>query len=404
MVLLSIYSKIFDHTKEAANKTKLSLVLFIAAVVHFTFCILASLSVLSQVVFRGAMITQILSGTFYGLQMYGLLIVLIIRMYDIFQDTQFKLSQCTITLYKLLFALAFIMITFIVPVILTTNPQLIWTIFAFMLVVAIIMNLSLSFMFIYKLMKFNKHCQSYAVHNHRNDKNHMNPYDGALFPVITKNTILAVISNMMTLLVIGGFLISLFANDPDNYIIFGINVIVQELDCYTNFVCIALTFQCFEDTYQRFCGCLDRRFRKCLKCTNESNVNVATPTEEETSESSLTASNLIPTSNTNSCSDQQTMDNYNYNQTGTQLRISSSKLSTTTVNVSGNKDLKYNKDNLDGVKNANSTDEDLINITMPHTSIYWHFGICFGIFICQLSIFIFVLVWLLRQIINDSNG
>lgn len=233
-------------------------ILFIPAVIHFIFCIGAKLSVLSQVIWKGMIITQIFSGAFYGLQLYVLLIVLILRLYLIFKDTKFRLSQCTLNIYKALFLLTAIMLLFIIPVILTLNSNLIWTIFTLMLMVSILMNLSLSGMFVYKLTKIKQD----------NDDQNI-----SLLNIITKNTILTIISNTMTLFVIGGFILSLFIDtDNDNnpkYWIFAINVLCQELDCYTNFVCIALSFQCFEDKYKKICGCIDTMFWKC--CHNKNN-------------------------------------------------------------------------------------------------------------------------------------
>ena len=369
-------------------------ILFIPALLHFTFCIMAKCSVLSQVIWRGMIISQILSGASYGLQLYVLLIVLILRLYLIFKDTKFRLSQFTINLYKFLFALTAIMLTFIVPLILTFNSNLIWSIFTLMLIVSIFMNLSLSGMFVYKLVSINND----RIHRIHKDSDHT-----LLLNIITKNTILTIISNTMTLFVIGGFVLSLLMDDPDDeqYWIFGINVLCQELDCYTNFVCIALSFQCFEKKYQKICGWLDKKFRKCIDHKKDDDF-YGDGKDEMT----------VTTHQLNINSDNEIIDIKI--ETGTKLMVNTFSVSKTNMMISPSGDvsqieMKYNDNiqimgiNTDILFNGEGVDTIDTNLTCSKSQ-HLHFGLCLCIFLCKLLTFIFVLIWLLRMIIiNDSN-
>ena len=325
------------------KKNPIQRVLFYPSLIFFIFCILSLSAILSQVIMNELLITQIFSGGFYGLQLYALLIVLIIRLYLVFKGTKFKLSQLTLNIYKILFVLTFLMIITIIPTILYLNSKLIFTIFTLMLIHAIFMNLSLSVLFVVKLNQINNH-------------------QSKLFDIWTKNTILAIISNMMTLFVIFGFILSILINDPNNYWIFSFNVIVQLFDIYTNYVCIALSFQCFQDKYLKICGCLDRRFKTLY-------------------------TKIIYNNNKQDNLDQS--DPKNKSDTMTSLEI-----------IVSEKEKEKEKTNESDDDNDNDDDEDFVfcpkNTFSESFMIYC--GIYCCIFIVKLTIFIVVLIRLIGTI------
>ena len=222
-------------------------ILFYPAIIMFIFCTCAISSILFQVASDGLLISQTLSGSFYGLQYYLLLFVLFIRLYLVFKNTKFELSKTTINIYKFVFILSVLLIISIAPIqiFLAHAPIIILSSQALMLLLAIVLNVSLSILFIYKLVQVNK------------DQDVRN--NGNLLDIITKNTILTVISNCATILVILGMVLSIIVPDHNVYWVFTVNVLVQYMDVYTNFICIALTFRCFISFYGNICGLLDRK-------------------------------------------------------------------------------------------------------------------------------------------------
>mmetsp|Transcript_76677 Transcript_76677/g.68736 ORF Transcript_76677/g.68736 Transcript_76677/m.68736 type:complete len:102 (+) Transcript_76677:2-307(+) len=64
-------------------------------------------------------------------------------------------------------------------------------------------------------------------------------------------------------MVILGLVFSSVVPDHNVYWIFSINVLVQFLDVYTNFICIAFTFRNFIPWYNRVCGLCDNKCKQC---------------------------------------------------------------------------------------------------------------------------------------------
>ena len=118
------------------------------------------------------------------------------------------------------------------------------------LIGALVVNISLSSLFVYKLIQ--------VIKDEDTTRN-----NGRLLDIITKNTILTLISNSATLLVIVGIIVNSIIPNHGSYWIFSMNVLVQFLDVYTNFICIAFTFKCFISWYNGVCGKLDYKCKKC---------------------------------------------------------------------------------------------------------------------------------------------
>lgn len=226
-------------------------ILFYPALVMFIFCSCALASIVFQVISDGLVISQTLSGSFYGLQYYTLLFVSIIRINIVFKDTQFQLAKCTVNTYKCIFCTLFVQLLAIAPiqVIFQEAPIIILIFIALILLGALGTNISLSVLFVYKLIKVNK--------NEHTQKN-----NGYLIDTITKNTILTVTSNAVTILVILGLILRSMVSDDVDWV-FVMNVLLQFLDVYTNFICIAFTFRHFSTSYNRVCGLCDSKCKKC---------------------------------------------------------------------------------------------------------------------------------------------
>ena len=115
-------------------------------------------------------------------------------------------------------------------------------------VLSILSSLSISFIFLYKLLIIYKTAQS-------------NKDDQTLLSLMIKNTILVVIS--ISFSVINLIVVALIPHDNEKLLLAFIRHFMFLFDILTNFMCVTLAFQSFSHHYDIFCGLLDR---KCSQC------------------------------------------------------------------------------------------------------------------------------------------
>ena len=119
----------------------------------------------------------------------------------------------------------------------------------YMVISAVFCNF-ISGLFVYKLFKVYQKFVPVSATN-----------DDGLLSIITKNTLLAVISVTSTIL---NSIIVVFAwNNLQNIPLWYIKDVCLVLEMYTNFCCILLTYKYFNNHYDKFCGCMDRKCKYC---------------------------------------------------------------------------------------------------------------------------------------------
>lgn len=187
----------------------------------------------------------------YAWQLFGLWLVLFIRIYLVFKEAVYRLSKYTIYTVTSFFV---IMVLLFIICLLPIWPQddnghrvELNILVSVMLLLSFIYSIWISIFFVYKLISVFK-----GVHRDKSST------DNALLSIITKNTILAVMSIIATFIAIIIREILTWGN-PNVYGVFSIDV-------FTNFVCIALSYQIFDKYYQLFCGCVDNKCQRC--CTS----------------------------------------------------------------------------------------------------------------------------------------
>eukprot|EP01084_Bolivina_argentea_P092187 165872_1 len=190
----------------------------------------------------------------FALQFYCMCCYLLIRLHTVFNETAYKLSKITQLIYKLLIIVSpFIFITVLIVLNIKDTKLSLFLVQAILLSYGICVSLSISSLFIYKLIYVHK-----RVEDNSNDP---------LINVITKNTILVIISFTLTILVIVLFLIVSAQFDTvdhvDNLLWFLAYALL--FDGYTNLICISLSFSCFDNVYIKTCGCCDRKCRQGLQ-------------------------------------------------------------------------------------------------------------------------------------------
>eukprot|EP01084_Bolivina_argentea_P291341 500700_1 len=123
-----------------------------AQLITANLCLLAILSmIIGHITYIPPIFYQ-LHGILYWLQMHLLSLVLTIRLYLIFNNTLWALSRVTIAIYKSLYTLSFISLI-ILPPITIISPILLGILTQLMFFISIVIVVSLSILFVYKLNK-----------------------------------------------------------------------------------------------------------------------------------------------------------------------------------------------------------------------------------------------------------
>lgn len=157
-------------------------------------------------------------------------LVMCIRNNSVFVSTQFAISKFVLICYGLLFS--FIPIAFILSIHILSLTQ-IWTIIIpITYFIIIIFDISLVITFLYKLVTAFKHCDA--------DKK-------TLIHIISKITVLSVFSSIFTLICIIGLVSIQSINIISIYLIL--------FETFMNWLCLILSYKCFNKYYKIFCGC-----------------------------------------------------------------------------------------------------------------------------------------------------
>ena len=185
-------------------------------------------------------------------QLYLLWVVMFIRLYFVFEDSAFALKRGTVILSICLFACLpiLMLIVYVILLVLSVvglgNVQIVWFLFLFYGLI----SLAFSFVFVSKLYQILKLSPIQSI-------------DNGLLKAITKTTILALISFIMTAVMT--FMIFLIGDGVSRHkSLWLLQIMLIIMDIYSNFICVVLTYKMFDNQYRRCCGCADEKCRKCL--------------------------------------------------------------------------------------------------------------------------------------------
>ena len=196
----------------------------------------------------------------YCIQTYCLWIILFLRLYFVFIDSIYTLHKCTIYIFGFVFILMpFFAVSLFLPFIMVSIR---WILSFVTFSITIFISLGISLLFLCKLQIVYKSMINCVTHNDE------------LLSIITKNTILVIISITFSLINFTQLLLTAMQWDQ---LVVNIRNFTFLLDAYTNFICIMLTYKLFESHYQFLCGRLDKNCQKCCQfCGKINNKNQIT--------------------------------------------------------------------------------------------------------------------------------
>lgn len=183
----------------------------------------------------------------YAFQLYFFWVVLVLRLYCIFQGTAYTLSITTIRIYSGIF-LGLPMLT---PLVLSPNLGQIFIVLSFS--ISLFITLSITILYGFKLI------QVYRYHSLRPSDRYVRQHGVDLVTVITKNTILVLISTLFSfailLILIFMFVISVYGHEiPYQQQVLDMGLLT---DAYITGLCVLLQFQYLDSKYQFCCSCID---------------------------------------------------------------------------------------------------------------------------------------------------
>lgn len=203
--------------------------------------------------------------TCYFMQIYTLWLTLFCRLYYVFKESSYRLKKLSIYLYYA----AFISVALcMIPMYIIFDLEAESFITLPYVTLSIAFNISLLVAFIYKLYQLLHDMQSASSSPKGGIRGSYKKHTDPLLIIMTKNTLLAVISILCTFLVII-VLIYLYARHKGHYERhsdmeeFVLEFVIL-VDIVSNFICILLSYQFFDNEYNRFCKCCNHRLHKYL--------------------------------------------------------------------------------------------------------------------------------------------
>ena len=185
----------------------------------------------------------------YGNQIGFLLMVLFLRLKTMFGETMYALSKTTKIMFITIWSIMYCSIP--MGFILSRMLQILLTIISFLFAISGVLNVAISILFIRKLVDVNKN-----LYEESSDD---------LINVITKTSILTVISCIFTVILMISLIFQILSEEYRNSII---PTLFLLSDSFTNFICISLQFKFFEKEFYYFCGCIDTKCKTYCKFLN----------------------------------------------------------------------------------------------------------------------------------------
>ena len=237
-----IYKFIKAHVQNEERKTRSTLLLFYPGLIFFIFTFLAFVMILIVMLYycseHQSFYPKLIASfiMFYVLQLYMLLLTLWIRLYYVLHGTFQAFSKVTISIMTIIF-ISILVLSVAGVIIYNIYYQIGYWLVYFTLFLLLILIFSVVTMYIYKLLVIYKNMMS----------------DAKLIEIITKTTMLTIISIFATLL--SPIMLVMQKRTNMNQVIDGqmIQNLVFYSDIYTNFLCIVLSYRYFDTYYIKLC-------------------------------------------------------------------------------------------------------------------------------------------------------
>ena len=190
----------------------------------------------------------------YGTHFFLLIINIFIRIIIVFNGTAHQISACTIKIYIFWACMCPTSVCAIIYTFYEYGRSALYVVVAICNIEAVCVLSSLSFLFVSKVSAINN-----MIDGSLKD-------DNTLMTVMSKNSLLAIVSNITTFVAAIGFLILSFFVQNGSRLAFITSMFIELIDCLTNFMCVWLSFKCFHAYYFKICGQCDAVMRTILKC------------------------------------------------------------------------------------------------------------------------------------------
>ena len=246
MISISIYFNIRFIKAYIKNRADFHTKLFWTSQIFFTFSLGSMIALSVRSIIGLHPLIRPIQVICYGNQIGFLLMVLFLRLKEMFDETMFAISKTTNNLFMSIWFLMYCSIPILF--ILSRMIQTLLTIISFLFGISGILNIIISILFIKKLLDVNKNLSKESSEE--------------LINVITKTSILTVISCIFTIILMISLIFQIFNEEYRNSII---PTWFLLSDSFTNFICISLQFKFFKREFYYFCGCMDRKCKSCCK-------------------------------------------------------------------------------------------------------------------------------------------
>ena len=225
-----------------------------------------------------------IAAMFYNIQTLMLLKLLFYRLYKTYNGTRLRLSLTTIRLFIILdiiTSIAFVFGGIMYSLFRDGIGGQIWSLASIMVIGE---TCILLLMFLYKM---------YTIYK--------NSKDIDLVKIITKTSLLALVSTLISILVfISFYFIGIFLTAHYNYMV----DVLLVCDMYTNALCIFLSYKKFNGYYVKLCGCGDSKCQRCwMSCVKNQELELSVKQGIELTTSTTEATDIDTKTTTNESSE-----------------------------------------------------------------------------------------------------
>eukprot|EP01083_Nonionella_stella_P086591 240664_1 len=189
----------------------------------------------------------------YNYHWWSFLLILFLRVINIFKDTSLQTSKC----YNVI-SLCIIWSTpplsiVIMVVFLTISTKIGFLLMALYLIILLLFSQMLACTFVYKLYVLNRRTKTDSK-------------DNSLIELMTKYTLLAIISIIGTVSLLVILVLSSLAEQSSDLVL--VNHISQMSDVFLDVICVSLSMKFSANWYRRLCSGIDSKCRLCCLSLN----------------------------------------------------------------------------------------------------------------------------------------
>ena len=249
IVVSCVYLNILYVIYNIKNWKPINCILFYCSQIFILFSISSMITVIIRVIFPYLLdnaLIRLFLVIFYGNQMSFLYLVLFLRLKMIFHGTSYELSKIVVYIYMILFIILCLII--ISLIIFHSQLSILGMLTSSSLLLSTILNINITILFVKKL---------FQVFKKNNDNN-----NNRIVNIITKTTILAIVSCTFTVLVVVSLILATLFTAYRESIVYPASLL---MDSYTNSICVLLSFNVFQSKYDLLCRCLDAKCKSLCR-------------------------------------------------------------------------------------------------------------------------------------------